>query len=938
MVHLVTEVNQEVISLIIFPILLFQTSFAANWHTLKKGIWQVAILSVSVMAMNTIFTAIAVKYILGYSFAWKYLFLIGAILSSTDSIIMDTLLKEVYASDVLETLICGESIINGSIVLLVFEIIFDHSEQHGETSEVIIIIVRLALGGFAIGILFALAMGLVIKRFLNDLISETNICLITAYLLYWICEKSIYASGGISIVTYGLYVSAYGGSLISPEIVSKLKSFLLTVSRNVEAVVFLLSGVIFANTVIYESETLESFDYIALIIIFLLLYVIRGISLLLHYPLLKGVGVGISLKDFVPLWCAGIKGPISLCLSVILINSNLSDKHFCEVALYLTVGVVFLSIFFGSIFFKLSIKLLGLEDLSDVQENMLLGVTQAIVEASDKKIDHLHREKDTQLVNWDEVLKIAGPSLMILSVIKNVKAGTLLLKEFPQGKPEELLKKITSKFTLNKEAILIEMRRRYLSTLKGVYWSFYKEGMCHSDTATILIDSCDICLDSERAAMDDWTAVQSMVYSISQIKLYNKLSKLKFVGSIFRKLLYKQIILAYDATQNFIKGHNETEELIDKMEIDIDKMVFEDIIKESELQMKLCEKFLSAYIIDCYPEVIVEVQTKRSCKVLLYFQQKMTEKIYEQGLIKDLEHETLRDAIESSIRAVTFKGLPSLPVLRDIFVNRFAGAENSEISYLISKITESKYMPGSVVFTQGEAVTGAYYIIRGRVNEKANWVDQELIIGNIVGVQYLLEEFSEVYLSTAQAITDTILAHIPKEVLNMEGFISDFYKEASEEILLLSREKYGLRSIDEKYITRFAETCSVVRYRKGKKAVFLDGAIVLNGKIHETQKSAILKPSKKLRIVSEDSIVMVFPEGFSLSFFADQDLENSITRFCVKNNKTVQAVKEIGNEEIGNMTESYLDDSLALVTAIETKGSLSFKRRTVVPVHIEQSP
>ena len=47
------------------------------------------------------------------------------------------------------------------------------------------------------------------------------------------------------------------------------------------------------------------------------------------------------------------------------------------------------------------------------------------------------------------------------------------------------------------------MRRRYLSTLRGIYLQEFEEGMCHGDTSLVLIDSCNICLDSEKEEMNN---------------------------------------------------------------------------------------------------------------------------------------------------------------------------------------------------------------------------------------------------------------------------------------------------------------------------------------------------------------------------------------------------------------------------------------------------
>ena len=378
------------------------------------------------------------------------------------------------------------------------------------------------------------------------------------------------------------------------------------------------------------------------------------------------------------------------------------------------------------------------------------------------------------------------------------------------------------------------------------------------------------------------------------------------------------------------------------MEIDIDPNVFGDIIKESNIQVVLCEEFLRTYIIDCYPEVLAEVQTKRCCKTLLQFQKKIVEKIYEQGLVKEVEYDTLKDVIESSIRAVTFQGLPSMPILREIFESRFPAADSSEISYLMSKISEKRYKPGTNIYLEGEPANGAYFIVRGRVNESSSWINQELIIGNIVGVQHLLQEFSEVNISTAQAITESILAHLPKELFSLEGFITDIYKEASEEILLLNRVKYELTGVDEKYAIRLAEASKVQRYRKGKVITLASGAMVLRGKLYEKQKKSFIRPSGKKREVIEDTILMVFPYDFTDVYSSDIPLSDVIKNYSVRNTKIAPSKKEFVFEGFGNNTEIQNEDVsyLASATQVELKESFSFKRRktTVVPLNVNESP
>lgn len=904
-----------------------------NWYKMRKEIVQIILLATTLVMLNTALTAVALRYVLGYDYSWYKLFLLGVVLSSTDHIAVDGILQELYMPENLETLISGETMCNEATVFVLFTILYDSSNDALSIAEKFGTFLRLSFGGLALGLSFGIAAGVIMRRMLNEFFLETNTLLVTAYLLYWVCEGTVlHVSGALALVAYGLYISAYGRTIISPEIEHRLELVFEIGARNVEALTFIIAGILIADVAIYEANGLAMYDYFAVLIFFPLNYIIRAISLLAHYPLLRYTGYGINWKEFVTLTFAGIKGIISTTLALVIFASEiLKDNEFQNHAAYFGIANAGLTIVVGGLMMKSTVKLLGFEKMDDVQENMLVGVTKALVEATELKINDLSYEKDLKLVNWEKVIKLAGPGSLINSVLNKSKHGKLILSESTILDPKDLLATFAAKFTLSKHALKIEMRRRYLSTLKGLYWHFFKSGLCHGDTSLLLIDSCNISMDKEEEEMKDWEIVYKHIYNPKRIRNFSRFSKMPILGRVSRKLLYKQIILAYDATQTFIKCHNETEEIMDKIEIDIDKGVFEEIIKEADDQVEFAEKFLKSYILDCYPEVLAEVQTKRSCKNLLYMQRKTIDKIYEQGLIKEVEYETLNKSIEASIRTVTFQGFPSMPVLRDILINRFSAADINEINYLINRINEVKVEPLGIIFKEHEPADGAFFIIRGRVNETSSWIDQELIIGNIVGVQHLLDEFSRTYTSTSRAVTYTILAHIPKDIITMPGFVADLYKEASEEILLLNRTKYGLLDINEKYILRVASASKVESVKKGKKMSFLNGAIVLKGQPLAKTGKNFISPSNKLREIQNDSILMLMPEDFILSYSKESTLGKCFVKFCVKTNTIVRTGTKDGIVEDLNATDLRIDDNVLFTNPDDMKKPVTFKRRTVVP-------
>ncbi|OMJ65202.1 hypothetical protein SteCoe_38831 [Stentor coeruleus] len=256
------------------------------------------------------------------------------------------------------------------------------------------------------------------------------------------------------------------------------------------------------------------------------------------------------------------------------------------------------------------------------------------------------------------------------------------------------------------------------------------------------------------------------------------------------------------------------------------------------------------------------------------------------------------------------------------------------MNFLLSKIIERKYQPDTYVFEEGDEFKGAFFIIRGRVNEKSSWVDQELIIGNIVGVQYLLPGLSNTYLSTAKTLTYAILAIIPKEIIEYQGFVCDLYKEAAEEYILLNQRIFGLTDTNEKHIIRIAGASTVIKLNKGKNATFKEGGLVFKGLPYSKLKSHTIRPSEKIREINEESIVMMFPKDFSLCFYKGISISEALKNFYVKTSNRVNIAKECQVEDISSMGDSRIDESQVITGGFESLIKRStYKQRTIVPTN-----
>ena len=104
--------NPHLLLYVFLPILIFESAFNVELHTLEREIWQVLMLAVPGVALGCGLTAAVTMAIFGDTFTWPAALMFGAILSATDPVAVVALLKELGVNKRLGVLLEGESLLN----------------------------------------------------------------------------------------------------------------------------------------------------------------------------------------------------------------------------------------------------------------------------------------------------------------------------------------------------------------------------------------------------------------------------------------------------------------------------------------------------------------------------------------------------------------------------------------------------------------------------------------------------------------------------------------------------------------------------------------------------------------------------------------------------------------------------------------------------------
>jgi len=140
------------------------------------------------------------------------------------------------------------------------------------------------------------------------------------------------------------------------------------------------------------------------------------------------------------------------------------------------------------------------------------------------------------------------------------------------------------------EELITELRHKYLTILKSLYWEFFEEGQCSPEAVVLLIESADRALDHENTPMKDWGFLKTYLVSDTFVNLLGFLSSIPLFGKMFKSSLFNHFSLSYDICVNFIEAHEEASKMLIKV---IENQNFvKTILEESTIQVQESEAYM----------------------------------------------------------------------------------------------------------------------------------------------------------------------------------------------------------------------------------------------------------------------------------------------------------------------------------------------------------
>jgi NhaP-type Na+/H+ or K+/H+ antiporter len=374
--NLMENIDPHAIMFVFLPPLIFESAFYVDQHIFLrsfKSILAMAFVGVTVATLVTgglimlVYPAYDLnpKIVLDEYGAFLPAMLAGVTLSATDPVAVVGLLNTLGAPKALSTLIEGESLLNDGSAYGIFLILFEMTkyalvvtnvddtsvflcdpnhhaagcvDDYSSVAKVVRMFVNLVfvagLEGIAVGWISIEMIG----RIYNNNLMECIVTMLAAYGT-WIFAEATKASGVLAVVACGIYMGMHK-ERFSGTSREFIKEFWETLCWILNTLLFVMSGIVIGTTV-FDSRNLISLgkDVWLLLILYLIIHVARGASMLVLQPCLnKGVCKGkYSKYDFnwrhsVVMWWGGLRGAVGLALGLIVAHDPLwgsLDQNYC---------------------------------------------------------------------------------------------------------------------------------------------------------------------------------------------------------------------------------------------------------------------------------------------------------------------------------------------------------------------------------------------------------------------------------------------------------------------------------------------------------------------------------------------------------------------------------------------------------------------------------
>jgi len=197
--------DPDLILVVLLPPILYADAFKTSWVDFQRWLRPILMLSIGLVAV-TIFVVGVVAHTLLPHLPWAVCFVLGAIVSPTDTVAVQSVIEKLRIPRRATAILGGESLVNDATGLVGVQLgVAIVLSGAFETSEVVARFALVAVGGVVVGIAVGFAFAW-LNRVVRDSATLFVLSLLSPYLAYWIAG-ALGTSGVLAVVVAGFIVA-----------------------------------------------------------------------------------------------------------------------------------------------------------------------------------------------------------------------------------------------------------------------------------------------------------------------------------------------------------------------------------------------------------------------------------------------------------------------------------------------------------------------------------------------------------------------------------------------------------------------------------------------------------------------------------------------------------------------------------------------------------
>ncbi len=690
------HIDPHVILYVFLPTLIFEAAFAMDVHTFRKSVGNASILAIPGIIIAMLLTgalAIGLKMAgIGLSgWGWPMALMFGAVVSATDPVAVVSLLKELGASKKLGTLIEGESLLNDGTAIVIFMVFFVGFTGEASGSSPVVDFIRVAVGGTLVGIIVGALTINWVRRVFNDALVEISVIIAAAYITFYMCEHFFHVSGVLGLVALGLAMASVGRTRISPEVEHFLHEFWELAAFIANTLIFLIVGVVIAQQAVITGTNL-----LLLAIIYVGVHVVRVIVIALFYPAMKRIGYGLSKKDSYVLWWGALRGAIGLALALIVAGEASIPEEIRNQFLFLTAGLVTLTLLVNATTIKYLVEKLGLTKVSPAKALMRSNANLYLKQSTENSIEKFKEDRFMNRANWGAVREYLPKTGEEIDV-EDIKIETIA-----------------------------ETRRRILEKEKSSYWYQFRDGLLGPVSVRRLSDGIDDILDA--GGMVPLSARKDLEESWKTPKILNWMQGIPVIGKLSKRAYFDRLAISYDSARGFVEAQEEALKLVESMYRGLKS---DDSIKnkeEEENTLAIIEEEINENRIHGLtflrnlrknmPEIYSAIATRQAIRSMLNYEKRTVERLQKNGRLESEEVKKMISYIEERMKRLMDSPpsveLPdAVELLKDVAWLQNLGPKI--LDKVVSLFQTKVYTVGEKIIRQSHHDDGFFFIARGTV-------------------------------------------------------------------------------------------------------------------------------------------------------------------------------------------------------------------------------